>query len=69
MLLGFSVMEKTCGIGKRQVALGNAEEKGLFSNGAGSAESVPKPEHGPLFLVSFIQHRLPGFKTLSCKWP
>lgn len=58
---------ENAGIAKRQVALGDVEEQGLFSRGEGPMESSPNAEHNPSFSVSFPQYRLPGFKTFPCK--
>lgn len=44
------------GIGKRQAALGDVEERGFFSTNVGSVDSFSKAEHRPLFSGSFIQY-------------
>lgn len=46
---------------KRQAKLGDAEQQGLFSTGAGTVESPPEAEHlGASFWVSFIWRGLLG---------
>lgn len=60
ILLSFTVAETI-------VALGEAEQEGLFSGGVGSAEVPPEVCAWTLFWVSFIQHRLSYFQVFPAQ--
>ena len=59
-LLSFTVAETI-------VALGEAEQECLFSDGVGSAEMPPEMCAWTLIWVSFIQHRLSGFQVFPAQ--
>lgn len=59
------------GSGKRQTALGDAEEQGLFSTRVGSEESPPESEHLVFVLGNFYIIQTSGSQGFPCKqsWP
>ena len=63
--MSFTIVETI--VAEGQVALRDAEQERLSSNGVGSEEAPPEVCPWTLFWVSFHQHTLPGFQVYPAR--